>query len=531
MSATHAPSSYLKMPAAQKAEFDAPEASAASVVRWLEDALPAMQRACRGASPLAEQAIPALFSPLYQSAVALMRDGAPHPRIARTRGPFGERIQRRLRRFIQERQAIRHSARLGPSRLLFWPRLPSHLRQQLPVVAVLRRQGIECAFVACQERIAVALQKAGLPVTYTREAWTNELADAHAQGREAAARLADDLTHALPPFPAAVPAEAVRACVRRCFEAQLPAACEAVAAAHAMLDATDPSVFVVGNDITIEGRAGVLVARQHGTATACLMHGNVVSDPRHAAHLADRLLTYGRLDREYLIRVMECPEERVVACGAPYLDARPSQEGRLHPALVQRLGLEPQRPYVLVATSGPGFQISFGHHMQTLHHVMALSERMPGVQFVAKLHPKDRLAYYRQAERRVPGSRLQVAAHGKRGLPTAIFDWLQGCAAVLTGASTVAREAMLMDVPVVTMDFADEIQGVDFIEAGATRHVTTSEELEGAVRHLLESDALLQRQHVDRYLKDSFHLLDGSAARRCAAVLLAMEEDGDGWQE
>ena len=45
---------------------------------------------------------------------------------------------------------------------------------------------------------------------------------------------------------------------------------------------------------------------------------------------------------------------------------------------------------------------------------------------------------------------------------------------MLTGASAVAVEAMLMDVPVVTMDFCNEIHGVDFIDAGATIHVNTA---------------------------------------------------------
>ena len=56
---------------------------------------------------------------------------------------------------------------------------------------------------------------------------------------------------------------------------------------------------------------------------------------------------------------------------------------------------------------------------------------------------------------------------------------------MLTGASTVAVEAMLMDVPVVTMDFRDEIHEVDFIDAGATMHVRTGEALVEAVAEIL----------------------------------------------
>ena len=44
----------------------------------------------------------------------------------------------------------------------------------------------------------------------------------------------------------------------------------------------------------------------------------------------------------------------------------------------------------------------------------------------------------------------------------------------------VAVEAMLMDVPVITMDFCDELHGVEFIDAGATLHATSIADIEFA---------------------------------------------------
>ncbi len=75
-----------------------------------------------------------------------------------------------------------------------------------------------------------------------------------------------------------------------------------------------------------------------------------------------------------------------------------------------------------------------------------------------------------------------------------------------------------MDVPVITMDFADEIRGVDFIEAGATTHVRTGDELVAAVRAVLQrpghEDVLVER--VRMHLERAFHALDGRSAERGA---------------
>jgi hypothetical protein len=91
----------------------------------------------------------------------------------------------------------------------------------------------------------------------------------------------------------------------------------------------------------------------------------------------------------------------------------------------------------------------------------------------------------------------------------------------LTGSSMVAIEAMLMDVPVISMDFCNEIHGVKFIDAGATLHVTSYEDLEERVKMLLGIDRNIDdlNEKVHEFLSDAFMALDGQSARRTAEAL------------
>jgi UDP-N-acetylglucosamine 2-epimerase len=138
-----------------------------------------------------------------------------------------------------------------------------------------------------------------------------------------------------------------------------------------------------------------------------------------------------------------------------------------------------------------------------------------------KLHRKDRAEHYQQSLRSgIANKRLFVVPDGTAGLPTNIFDWLQGCTMVLTGASSVGIEAMVMEVPVVTMDFMKEIRNADFIDAGATMHVETYEQLEAAVRSILTAgppDEL--RRQAQAFVKDAFFALDGRSAERGARAV------------
>jgi hypothetical protein len=141
-----------------------------------------------------------------------------------------------------------------------------------------------------------------------------------------------------------------------------------------------------------------------------------------------------------------------------------------------------------------------------------------------KLHRKDRLEYYEKVIQKCGQSKIHFVTDRMSGFPSSIFDWLQGCGVLLTGASTTAIEALLVDVPVVTMDFAGELNGVDFIEMGATTHVRSYTELEEKVGALLHSKELRgqTRDQAAAFLQEMFFALDGRSAERAADELIKL---------
>jgi len=250
------------------------------------------------------------------------------------------------------------------------------------------------------------------------------------------------------------------------------------------------------------------------------MHGSVTGEPLHGDHIADKFLVYGENNRRNLVGLGN-DSSQIEVCGAPYLDRRPIQAGKLHVSLKQRLCFREDKPMVLVATSGPGHCTSERHFQSLVEAVMRLSAKMSEVNFVAKLHRKDRVEFYEVPHKNVPDSRLHVIADGRSGFPRDIFDWLQGCSLLLTTVSTVGIEAMLMDVPVISMDFAGEFKKVDFVEANTTIHVQSEQELEEAARMALERPETLLgvKRRAEEFLKDSFGALDGNSALRCAIAI------------
>lgn len=456
---------------------------------------------------------------LFYSTVSLLRRN--YAALA-GRGGFGRLVdtamlwahERKLD--LLRKKASRASAPLQHVDILFWPCEPTHIKAARPVYEWLEHeQGVSQLAFACKPRVHQELLSAGIQTVFPDKFWGDEIKDALRQGRVQAAKLmaADSIDMSgLTPFDKTeVLVENLRVEAAKMMPPVFMATCNA----ENVLKRIQPRLLVVGNDFTYEGRVGCQVACAKGVPTGCQMHGILANNPLHSSHIVDRFLVYGDSSRRNLLE-LGLRENQITVVGAPYLDSHVKQSGKIDQAVQENLKLDPSRPYVLAANSGPGNTISFQHHELVLDAMFRASAALPEVQFVAKLHRKDRAEFYEQAKKSVPGARLQYITNGAEGYPGNIFNWLQGCNLLLTGASAVAVEAMLMEIPVITMDFANEISRADFVDTGTSTHVTEPAELIEAIRELVESperraEALSRSQE---FLRDMFLKVDGNSARR-----------------
>jgi hypothetical protein len=498
----------------------------ATVLRWIGEV-----RAAAHEAPWAHlldfeglDTIDVLLSPIHLTLLRAARQSPTPSAINRAIGQlreWGYRAKMTWRR----RMAAFQSAPAEPADFLFWSRDITHTTTMEAVAAAAATRGDRCRLLACQPNIFAGLRRYVADPVYTVGAWPNVVRQARRDGARRARSLEAIGPWNVPAPPPGSPAAADEV-LRRVVIDHLPLAAESIANAHAALDVFRPRVLVVGNDLTTEGRAGARVAAMRGVPTAMFMHGTIVGDALQPLHCADRVLVYADSHRRVLVD-LGIPPERIVVCGAPHLDRRPQQTGEVHPKLRKRFKLRSEEPWILVATSGPGNRISHKHHLQVVGQLAELSRALPEVPMLVKLHRKDHRSYYDEAIKRAAPNRFFVVPDGTAGLPGDIFDWLQGCRLVLTGASTVAGEAMLMGVSVITMDFCGEIHGVEFIDAGATTHVTSGEALLQAVREILRrgmSD--LQRARVQSYLEEAYSSQDGRAGYRGADALRALADAG-----
>jgi UDP-N-acetylglucosamine 2-epimerase len=281
-------------------------------------------------------------------------------------------------------------------------------------------------------------------------------------------------------------------------------AAEALNVAHAFIGLVRrlrPAITLVANPYTFEGRLLSLVSRHAGVPTVALEHGSIFPGSPHWQNCpSDLVCAWGDVSRRALL-ACGVADERIAVTGGPRYD----EVFRRAQASTERL--DPAQATVLVATSGPGDQVSPAQHRDFIAALFAAAAQTPDVRWVVKLHRKDAIANYElpQAGRRSNVS-IIPAEYGRDGLE--IFDYLRSARALVTITSSAAFDALAVGVPVISFDVwpaAYKRTDVEFLEHGCATTVRTAEELADEVARAwrLERDPAVETAAA-RYVDEHF---------------------------
>lgn len=135
-----------------------------------------------------------------------------------------------------------------------------------------------------------------------------------------------------------------------------------------------------------------------------------------------------------------------------------------------QLWLEEHHPYsknIMVAFSGPGYKTTVQGHKESLKYLLELVKALPEFGFIIKLHPKDKVEYYQDF---AAFSNVVVTANLAEEQQPDALDALMVSDLLITGGSTVALDAMALNLAVVSIDPLGEMEQFEFLkEPGVTK--------------------------------------------------------------
>lgn len=155
----------------------------------------------------------------------------------------------------------------------------------------------------------------------------------------------------------------------------------------------------------------------------------------------------------------------------------------------------------LVCYSGPGHNVTLNGHLKNLDALLIVIKKLKDIQFVVKLHNKDKTYYYNQL---LKENNVTIIDQKSKFFSIPIVNYIQHSKLIITGASTVSIEAAQQGKPVICMDLNQELSHIEFIRSDMFYHCETSIEFERSLLSIIEMDNKFQlKQEALLHFKNS----------------------------
>ncbi|MET2984691.1 glycosyltransferase family protein [Aureibaculum conchae] len=248
-----------------------------------------------------------------------------------------------------------------------------------------------------------------------------------------------------------------------------------------MVSTYKPRVIFVGNSISLVGNLIGHLAQKKQIKACCIMHGRMNDYVQFGCF--DYFYVFGKNDKNNMIN-NGISEEKIIISGSPKIDEF---------LKTNKNSPKKSSKYVLIALSGSGHSITEKHHIAILEMIYQVAAQLDAINFKFKLHRKDKIEYYKKLDTL---KNTSIYKYGDASVSSNIYDWIKDANMLITGASTTALDAMLLNCAVITIDLFEHLKNVDFIEQNVSLHSTNIEQLLVNINIVLEQGEIL-KNHIE----------------------------------
>ena len=316
---------------------------------------------------------------------------------------------------------------------------------------------------------------------------------------------------------------ALRQELQRAFHELLPECAHLLAAAGRMLAEERPDAVIATYETGPWERALIIQAERAGIPSVGLQHGMIFDNHYDYMHrritpgsnanptgfvMPDIICVWGPFWKKVLTKNGHYPSQAVVVTGNWRYDRIwEIAWGMDINKIKQGFGIAPEQRVVLILSSG---QDIVNYIRQCLQVLSTQSECAP----LIKLHPARDPKPVRELLRQL-GYSDEIMIEGQ------LIEALMVADLVISQISTVVSEAVLLEKPVVLVNFTNMVAADAYAEAGICLYVTEPHELAGAVQKALNDTSVRAQLSAARteFISRYFFKTDGCAAQRVVEVL------------
>ncbi len=301
-----------------------------------------------------------------------------------------------------------------------------------------------------------------------------------------------------------------------------------------MVETEKPDIIVVCGEISPFERPVIAAGKVKGLPILSMQHGVLAMSVPHYYHIekdidpngeantpycpmADKVAVYGKESKDILVKRAKFAEKDVIISGQPRYDilARASEVFDREETF-RKLDLELGKK-LLVWTTNTRI-LSTQENQRDINIVYRVIKLLDNdIQLVVKLHP-------------IENQKAPLFRKGKSFRPIIVGGvtitprLLSAADIVLSLASTTVQEAIMLNKPVIVMDFGGKLASSPYIESGAAIAVYEEDSLIAAIKDILY-DEEVQRKLGDarkRFVHEHGYLQNGQASKTVADLIIQM---------
>jgi len=240
----------------------------------------------------------------------------------------------------------------------------------------------------------------------------------------------------------------------------------------------EPDYLLVGYDQSFFCQPFIAHFKQKGILTGCIQHGNL-NENLFKFSMIDEYFVWDDIDKEILGNASYNQIKIHVTGPANSIEHSTLElQENLYRDIREFVAFNPNKKIILVVFSGPGHNITESGHKKNIEIINQIAiEFQATYSFIIKLHPKDKLINYNSL---IHLSNVHVCQSGLQHKND--IDWfIKTSDLIITGASTVTFEAWRRFKPVISIDAANDLDGISITTLPENCKVCNKFELQSAL--------------------------------------------------
>jgi hypothetical protein len=279
-----------------------------------------------------------------------------------------------------------------------------------------------------------------------------------------------------------------------------------------------PDVIIVLTDGPLPCKITVLVGKLANIPSLLLLHvGMIGRNYECPSFLVDKIAVTGEFAKDILIKC-GVDENRLVITGRPAYDALVHAEKQFDKDVIYgKLGLDPTKKIIVYTTEN----LPPRESRAMTHAICKAVKQFSDLQFVIKVHPSElTLSIYERAIKEI-GVNALITRDAN------IYEVLYICDIVITAFSATALDAMILDKPVITINFTGLEDPLPFAESGAAIGVYEESDLVPAIKIGLYDDHARKklREARKKFVFEQSYKQDGKATERVVELIEQMNQN------